>query len=281
MIMRSDPLPRESRTDMYLDDIYQEIFTSIDIRKKTLATYQSIYRCHIGPSLGSVELSEISRAMIKEVLTGLTPQTARTTLAVTKMLFREALERELIEKSPVHGLRGPQVFVRPRKFMTWNEIQGSDFGKYTHHVRFLALHGLRWSEAVALSPSDIRDGKVHVTKSIHGDTKSRAGMRVVPLIGEFRRFPRHPRTLRKVLKPHGITIHSLRHTYAYLLKSQGVHVTTAQKLLGHSDPKITLAVYTRVLDTEIDDVGIVLNELAANAHSLEMSDAKRAKQLHS
>jgi site-specific recombinase XerC len=78
--------------------------------------------------------------------------------------------------------------------------------------------------------------------------------------------------LRKALKPYGVTIHSLRHTYAYLLKSKGVHVTTAQKLLGHSDPKITLAVYTRVLDSEIDDVGNVLTLVSKRAHSSEMRE---------
>jgi integrase len=84
---------------------------------------------------------------------------------------------------------------------------------------------------------------------------------VVPLVGEFKPFPKSPKTLRKVLDPHGVHIHSLRHTYAYILKSQGVHVTTAQKLMGHSDPKITMAIYTRVLDDEIDMTGVVLREL--------------------
>jgi integrase len=37
-------------------------------------------------------------------------------------------------------------------------------------------------------------------------------------------------------------------------------VSTAQKLLGHSDPRVTLAVYTAVLDTEIDDVGEILSK---------------------
>jgi integrase len=35
-------------------------------------------------------------------------------------------------------------------------------------------------------------------------------------------------------------------------------VTTAQKLLGHSDPMMTLRVYTSVLDSEIDDAGFKL-----------------------
>ena len=258
---------------MELDCFAKQVFASLSVRKKTLATYRSMYNCHVSAFLGHIEIAEVTRTSIKQVIFGLPPQTAQMTLAVIKLLFREAMELELIEKSPVHGVRGPRVQVRPRKFMTWNEIEKTHFGRWNHHIRFLALHGLRWSEAVALTQSDIRDGKIYVTKSIHGDTKSRAGIRVVPLIGEFKEFPRHPRTLRKALQPYGITIHSLRHTYAYILKSQGIHVTTAQKLLGHSDPKITLSVYTRVLDTEIDDAGKVISLMTQRAYSSEMSES--------
>jgi hypothetical protein len=60
------------------------------------------------------------------------------------------------------------------------------------------------------------------------------------------------------------------------LKSQGIHVTTAQKLLGHSDPKMTLAVYTRVLDNEIDDAGKVLSLMANVNHSFPMKDRSKA-----
>ena len=257
---------------MELDEFAKQVFSSLNVRKKTLATYQSMYKCHISDSLGHFEIEEVSRTSIKEAIYGLPPQTAQMTLAVIKLLFREAMELEIIEKSPVHGVRGPRVQVRPRKFLTWEEIEKTHFGRWNHHIRFLALHGLRWSEAVALTARDIRGGKIYVTKSIHGDTKSRAGIRVVPLIGEFKEFPRHPRTLRRVLNPHGITIHSLRHTYAYILKSQGIHVTTAQKLLGHSDPKITLSVYTRVLDSEIDDAGKIITRISQKDYSSEMRE---------
>lgn len=238
-----------------------QLFTVLPIRKKTLATYRSMFRCHIERALGEIQLSEISRSDIKKVIANLPPQTAATTLAIIKMIFREALEDGIVEKSPVHGLRGPKVMVAPRRFLTWEELDRIHFGKWNHQIRFLALHGLRWSEAVALTIDDIRDGRIYVTKSVHGATKSLAGMRVVPLVGEFKKFPRHPRTLRKALSPHGITIHSLRHTYAYILKKKGVHVTTAQRLLGHSDPKVTLSVYTRVLDSEIDDVARIMDTL--------------------
>jgi len=197
-------------------------------------------------------------------LKSLSPQTAATTLAVVKTLYREALAQEVVDSSPAHGIRTATIIVQPRRFLTWDEIQARSFGKYTAQVRFLALHGLRWSEAVALTEDDIRDGRVYINKSVHGKTKSRAGVRTVPLISPFKKFPTTRRPLRRVLYPHGITIHSLRHSYAYLLKTQGVHVTTAQKLLGHSDPKVTLAVYTQVLDSEIDDTGALLRAFIGN-----------------
>lgn len=41
-----------------------------------------------------------------------------------------------------------------------------------------------------------------------------------------------------------LTYHSLRHTYASILYERGVDLITAQRLLGHSDPTITLSIYT-------------------------------------
>lgn len=234
----------------------------LPIRPKTRVTYQSMLKLHIFPTLAHRDLRAIKRLDIQSAIHGLSPQTAAMSLAVIKTIFREALAQEIIDASPAHGVSGPKIMVKPRQFLTWEEISSSNFGHYTPQIRFLALHGLRWSEAVALTIDDIRDDRVWVNKSIHGQTKSKAGIRSVPLVSPFIVFPKSPKTLRKVLRPHGVDIHSLRHTYAYLLKQQGVHVTTAQRLLGHSDPRVTMNVYTQVLDTEIDDVGLLLSKAA-------------------
>jgi integrase len=217
-------------------------------------------RLHVFPSLAHRDISEIKRSDIQSAIHGLCPQTAAMSLAVIKTVFREALAQELIDASPAHGVSGPKIMVRRREFLTWNQVAQNSFGKYTPQIRFLALHGLRWSEAVALTVDDIRDDRVWVNKSIHGQTKSKAGIRSVPLVSPFILFPKSPKTLRKALAPFGVDIHSLRHTYAYLLKQQGVHVTTAQRLLGHSDPRVTMGIYTQVLDSEIDDVGLLLTK---------------------
>jgi integrase len=237
---------------------------NLPIRHKTFITYRSMYRCHIKEALGELYLTEVKRTHIQELIAPLPPQTAQMTLAVLKSIYREALAQEIVEYSPAHGVKGQRVIVAPRKFLTWDEIDRLSFGKYTTQIRFLALHGLRWSEAVALTPEDIRDNRIYVTKSVHGQTKSRAGVRVVPLISPFKPLPATRKALRRVLQPYGVTIHSLRHSYAYLLKSKGVHVTTAQRLLGHSDPKVTLAIYTQVLDNEIDDTGTMLRAFIGN-----------------
>jgi integrase len=235
---------------------------NLPIRHKTRATYLSMLRLHIFPTLAHRDIRTIKRLDVQIAIQGLAPQTSAMSLAVIKTVFREALAQQIIETSPAHGVSGPKIMVAPREFLTWDEVSRGAFGKYGPHIRFLALHGLRWSEAVALTIDDIRDDRVWINKSVHGQTKSKAGIRSVPLVSPFIVFPKSPKTLRKVLKPYGVDIHSLRHTYAYLLKQQGVHVTTAQRLLGHSDPRVTMGIYTQVLDNEIDDVGLLLTKAA-------------------
>jgi integrase len=244
------------------EDFAMQTIGNLPIRHKTRATYLSMLRLHVFPTLAHRDISTIKRLDIQGTIFGLPPQTSAMSLAVIKTIFREAIAQELIESSPAYGVSGPKIMVKPRNFLTWEEVSKSSFGDYGPHIRFLALHGLRWSEAVALTIDDIRDDRVWINKSIHGQTKSKAGIRSVPLVSSFVVFPKSPKPLRKVLKPYGVDIHSLRHSYAYLLKQQGVHVTTAQRLLGHSDPRVTMGIYTQVLDNESDDVGLLLSRVA-------------------
>jgi integrase len=58
----------------------------------------------------------------------------------------------------------------------------------------------------------------------------------------------------------GYTIHSLRHTFATTLADKGVHPSTAQKMLGHSDIRMTLAIYTHATDGMQDAATDALEE---------------------
>jgi integrase len=243
-----------------LDDFAQSLWKHLKVTKKTLANYRGTYRLHISPSIGTKSLSEVTRRELLDALAPLSPHTYYQTLMACRVIYREAVSRELVDVSPAAAIKAPRLTNKPYKFLTWEQVQQTNFGKYDEQIKFLALHGLRWGEAVALTQEDIYDQKVHVTRSIHGATKTQAGVRVVPYMGHFNPLPRSPKPLRKALKPYGVNIHSLRKTYAYFLKSNDVHVTTAAKFMGHSNPLVTLKIYTLVRDNEVIDVGNVMRE---------------------
>ena len=165
-----------------------------------------------------------------------------------------------MKESPAATIKSPRIYVKASKFLTWEELQAIDFGRQNKRIRFLALHGCRYGEAAALTEADIYDGFVHITKSKHGLTKSRAGIRKVPHLSNFEPYAQYQNAIARALKPYGVTVHSLRKTYAYTLKSANVHVTTAAKLMGHSNPMITLNIYTQVRDDEIGESRVSINE---------------------
>ena len=202
-----------------------------------------------------IENISISKKDLVEAVALLSPQSKYQTLMTARVIFREAVERELVVENPTLTIKMPKIEVKPQKFLTWDEICNADFGMHTERIKFLALHGLRYGEAAALTEDDIRDGYVHIDKSKYGPTKTVSGIRKVPALSGYVPFPLYQDSIRKALKPYGVNVHSLRKTYAYLLKQANVHVTTAAKLLGHSNPVITMKIYTMVLDNEIEKSG--------------------------
>ncbi len=243
---------------MKLDLFVDSLWNQLNITNKTKKNYIGAYSRYIAPDLGNSEIRFITKAQLIEATANLTPQTRYQAVMVCRVIFREAFEREIIEDNPAARVKTPKVEVKALKFLTWEEIKVTEFGFHNDRIRFLALHGLRYGEAAALSEADIFDNRVHINKSIHGATKTKAGVRVVPYVGHFKKFPKTRKPLAKILNANGVNIHSLRKTYAYVLKSNGVHVTTAQRLMGHASPMVTLGIYTAVLDDEIISTGKIL-----------------------
>lgn len=236
---------------MQLNNYTKQLWQTLDLAPRTIANYSGAISRYIAPTLGTKTLDEINSDDLQGCLRFLPPQTKFATIMALRSVFRYAVEQGHIEESPMDSIKAPRIKVSPKKFLKWDEITNYDFGRQTSRIKFLALHGLRWSEAAALTEDDIRDGVVHVSKSKNGPTKSASGNRLVPYLGYFEVFPKNQKAIAKALKPHGVTVHSLRKTYAYCLKSSKIHVTTASRLMGHSNPMITLKIYTAVLDEEI------------------------------
>ena len=250
---------------MKLENLVNEFWINCNLRQKTINDYKSEYRRNINLELGKRKIQSIGKTEISNLLIGLPPQTSYKTLMVLRSIFNYALQRGFISENPALNVKSPRIVVKPQKFLTWEELSVIDFGTQTKRIRFLALHGLRFGEAAALTINDIIDGRIYVNRSKWGETKTPSGVRSVPLLSEYVPFPKYQGAIAKALKPYGVTVHSLRKTYAYTLKSSNIHVTTASKLMGHSNPMVTLKVYTQVLDDEIDKSGVAIAEYLKRA----------------
>ena len=246
---------------MTLDEFAAYCWTFLPVTKKTISNYRGAYNRNVSPKVGEREMAEITKKDFLDIFAPLAAPNYFQTLMATRVIYREALDREIVSESPVAKIKAPKSRPKNQKFLTWEDVSQSNFGKFDSHIKFLALHGPRWGEAVALRESDIYCEKVHINKSMYGPTKTPSGVREVPYFGYFKQFPKTRVGIARELSKYGVTIHSLRKTYAYFLKTNEVHVTTAAKFLGHADPMVTLKIYTMVRDNEIDDIGARLRGL--------------------
>jgi integrase len=83
--------------------------------------------------------------------------------------------------------------------------------------------------------------------------------------GKIRRRDSVMRSLRRFLEeadlPVDVRFHDLRHTAGTLALHQGVPLHTVSRMLGHSDPAMTLRRYAHVLDDMRDDAARAMDEL--------------------
>ncbi len=243
---------------MILKELADAVLGSKNIRSTTLNNYRGALNRNIYPTFGQRPVEQIDKFELVRTLSVLPPQTAYQTLMALKSVFNSATEQGLVNNNLLQGVKSPKITVSVGKFMTWEYMKDQHFGKYDSQIRFLALHGTRWSEAVVLTSEDFKDNFVNINKSLHGATKSLTSNRAIPYLGYFKPLPKSRHALSRELNKHGVNIHSLRKTYAYILKRNGIHVTTAQKLMGHASPTVTLKIYTAVLQEELLEAGDIL-----------------------
>jgi len=83
--------------------------------------------------------------------------------------------------------------------------------------------------------------------------------------GKIRRRDSVMRSLRRFLEeadlPVDVRFHDLRHTAGTLALRQGVPLHTVSRMLGHSDPAMTLRRYAHVLEDMRDDAARAMDEL--------------------
>lgn len=259
------------------------LLRSAGIRPRTVESYESLIRLHIGPAIGDRKLSKLKArhiaAMLKSIVDDGHARTAQLCYALLHAALRSAVEERRIERSPIDAVKRPKH--RTKRGKAWSKAQTRAYVAairgHKHQIAWLLaigmglrrgeICGLRWSDV------DLRARIIHVHNQrvrladgrlVDQPPKSDAGTRDLPIpkpIYEvFRRtyqwsdgyvVPITPsaldaahRTLLRRLDLPYIRLHDLRHTMATNAVRNGAAMRVLADVLGHSDPAVTARFYT-------------------------------------
>ncbi len=223
-----------------------------------------------------------------------------------KAAILDAVDEGLIERDPTRKviIKGKTPGEKKKKYLNQFELHAllkdldlSNEINYDWLILLIAKTGVRFSEAVALTPSDF--DFVHQTLSISKTwnykdgggfqpTKNKSSVRKIQIdwmiVSQFSSLtkdlpPNEPifiknkifnSTINGVLARHCkklsipmITIHGLRHTHASLLLFGGVSIASVAKRLGHSSMNTTEKTYLHIIrELENKDVDLVMRSLS-------------------
>ena len=261
-------------------------------------------RKHLLPAFGSLPLDRIRRQDVErwfDAYSRTAPGGANHALSLVRQITRAAVSAGLIAADPTRGIRKNP---RPRftRFLSTGEIdrlhraldrlveERPAYRAQSDIVRLLLLTGCRKGEIQQLKWSEV-DGDVLRLET------SKTGPRTVWLSEAARAIlARQPRTggafvfpsPRNPAKPRSaetmrlwdraraeagiedVRLHDLRHTVASQAVARGVALSTVARMLGHSDPKMTLR-YAHVRDPDVEAaaerIGKVIEAAMAGYHT--------------
>ena len=256
-------------------------------RKKEQELQRSVFERHLLPFFGGKRLNVISSEDIErykglKLSEGLAPKSINNHLVVLHKAFSSAVEWKILQEIPkMRHLKLPEP---PFRYLTEQEAKTLIDGLkgLLHEMVLTALRtGMRYSELTALMWEDVdwENKLITVRRSqvegVIGSTKNNR-IRRIPMTDDvinlfiqkrqksglvFEENDHHVvyevsrRRLRGSCENLGITIitwHDLRHTFASHLVAKGAPLPAVQKLLGHSDIKMTMR-YAHLGPSQLQD----------------------------
>jgi integrase len=208
------------------------------MQKRSWPQDESRYRLHIKERLGPFVASEIKRRDIIEALNEISEQvsgvTANRCQAVISAVLRWALDEDLIEHSPAHGIRKRGQETQRERVMTeqemrafWSNLTNSQLDRA---IKLLLLLGQRRTETAAAKLVELQADAWHIP----GETTKNALPHIVPLTELARSlfgsgFDFHPtkpshrvRDIVQALGFEDFRLHDLRHCAATGMAALGV-----------------------------------------------------------
>ncbi len=261
---------------------YSESIHSINTTKSIKSFFNNLINyCGNIPltDLNKDKLSDYTQERMKQV----SPYVVKREFAYLSVLINYALGKKYLTENPVKGLKRIKLPEKLPLFFSETDFQilltATDskdlrdlfiFGINTG-LREMELITLRWSQIDFKNRLVILDNRNHLTKSkkIRNVPLNLKALQVVterqineksdfvftynsePIKQQFISHKFKKIIIKSGLN-HKLNVHSLRHTFASWLVQSGVSIYSIQKLLGHSDLRIT-SIYSHLRSEDLMD----------------------------
>ena len=281
------------------------------VRPVTLNKYHQTLKW-VQQLIPELTLNQMSRRIYQDLLNNYAVdheyQTTMDFHHQLKGAILDALDEGLIHKDPTRKsvIKGKTPRPKKQKFLNKFELQKllsnlalDDEISWDWFILLIAKTGLRFSEALALTPEDFDFD--HQTISINKTwdyktnigfqpTKNKSSNRIIqidwqtviqfsqlcqdkpsnrPIFTPEKRI--YNSTINNIIKRHClesqvpvISLHGLRHTHASLLLFEGVSVASVSKRLGHSSMATTQKIYLHIIqELENQDINLMMRSLSS------------------
>ena len=300
-----------NKDDLFCDyyEKWIKIYKEGAIRKVTLDKYKMTLRW-LRKLIPDLKIKDLTRISYQELLNNYALEHERqTTMDFHHQLkgsILDAVDEGLLDRDPTRKaiIKGKTPSVKKVKFINQFELHTlldtlelKNEISWEWMILLIAKTGLRFSEALALTPADFNFSRQSISVSKTWDykadgsflpTKNQSSIRKVQIDWQtviqfsqlikdlpedkpiFVKGKAYNSTVNGVLERYCkkaevpvISIHGLRHTHASLLLFAGVSIASVARRLGHSSMNTTQKTYLHIIqELENRDVDLVMRSLS-------------------
>lgn len=299
------------KTDLFCDyyEKWITVYKEGAIRKVTLDKYKmtQAWLKKLAPKLTLCELNRISyQQILNDYATHHERQTTMDFHHQLKGAILDAVDEGLVERDPTRKaiIKGKTPAVKKIKYLNQFELHTllstlnlRSEVNWDWFIMLVAKTGMRFSEALALTPSDFDFAHQMLSVSKTWDykgnggflpTKNRSSVRKIQIdwqtVIQFSELVKdlpedkpifikgkvYNSTVNDILSRYCkaanvpvISVHGLRHTHASLLLFAGVSIASVARRLGHSSMTTTQKTYLHIIqELENKDVDLVMRSLS-------------------
>lgn len=264
---------------------------TVRLAPKTASSYRSLARL-LTASLGARKVgmlsgSEIQKQVASWQRSGLSASRIRQAVRLLSQVCEQAVHDGVLLRNPCGGVKLPAMPTAQAKGLSPGEADALVARmpeRWQLLGQFLNITGVRWAEAAGLVwgqvelkrrrviidrslsqvdgrliPRGTKSGRSRVVPIPRDLAEALAGVTNVPPDGYVFTMPeggplRYDNWYARVWAPlkAGVGIHAFRRAAVTRLLEQGTPPHLVQAIVGHTDPKLTMAVYAAVNDTSLD-----------------------------